>query len=143
MPPELPQKESNELLDTACPRCSCGFATPQHYCWAICPGCGYLLKIEPYWGAISIDDVVKVALPATPKGQKVYVKKYRDGVVKIFENWRRRGLVYLHKETDPITGKVRYRYRKRSHAEMIVDETLEDDFGARVLTEEEAKEDPT
>lgn len=143
MPRERPQRESNELADGLCPRCSYDFLTRRQYCWAICPRCGYLLKIEPFWGVVSIDDVSEVALPATAIGQKVFKRKYREGVQKILENWRQRGLVNIEKETDPVTGKIRFRLKRRTHAEVVVDEIAADDYGARELSEEEAQEDPT
>lgn len=139
--PERPQRQRpNEIIDSSCPRCGVEISVRATYCAAICPACGWLLKIEPYWNNVSIDDVCQVAGPAIEGvGQTVNKKAYAEGWRKILENWRRRGLVVLFEEELP-DGSKRYRFRLRSHGEVIVDELDEVDYGARELAEGEKDE---
>lgn len=91
----LPESKSRPAVHATCPRCEYTFTTRNRYCVAICR-CGYLLKIEPAWNAVSADDVMEVATPDNgggPESQKIDGEKLREGIFKVLENWHRRGLV--------------------------------------------------
>ena len=139
-PALTPTGSPNELVEVPCPRCKDLLTLRKRLAAAICANCGWLIKVEPFWGTVSVDDVALVAQPAIPgHGQKVFKKAYNEGWLKIIENWERRGLIKVGVQEAP-DGSKRYRIMTRTHGEVLLDETDEVDYGARELAEGEKDE---
>jgi hypothetical protein len=88
------RQENPRLVKGTCPKCLADFWTMPKYGHDLCR-CGWLLKIEPLFGALSVDDVVRVfdptGLSMVRDGAEERLR-LKEGVRRIYENWRTRGI---------------------------------------------------
>ena len=86
-----------------------------------------MLKLEPCWGALSVDDVMRVAEPERDNGEQVlYHKLHKEAIFKVFQNWEQRKLITLN--VDKLGGKFEVRYA--SHASEVLEKEVLRDAGA-------------
>lgn len=115
-----PDKKTEAPRVATCPKCDHKFLSRYELCVAICK-CGWLLKIEPFWGAVSVDDVQRVAEPERDNGdQTQYPKLVKEAIMKVYQNWERRRLIVI--KVDQLAGKYEVRYA--SHVSELIEREL-------------------